>query len=149
MQIQTSRFGPIDVDDQRVIQVPKGLLGFTDAHEFVLLESTDDSSFFWLQSTRTPDLAFVVTDPVLFVPTYRVPLKPEQMTEMGIQTTDDAQVFVIVNKRGQTLTGTIVINVHTRQGEQLVLSDRRFNTRVPLLDLQPAQDPVHPQAATA
>lgn len=139
MLIQTSRFGEVDVDETRIINFPKGLLGFPRYQQYVLLEAGKDSYFWWLQSIDLPDLAFVVTDPSLFVPTYRVPLKADQMNELGVDDLDQAQVFVIVNKRDKVLTGNLqgplVVHVSKRVGEQLVLSDRRFTTRVPLIEL--------------
>jgi flagellar assembly factor FliW len=140
MIVNTSRFGQVEVDDQRVITFPKGLLGFPNYKRYVLIEPGKDTYFFWLQSVDTPDLAFVVTDPSLFVSTYKVPIKAEQMAELGINTPEEAQVLVIVNKRDNVLTGNLqgplVIQVHSRIGEQLVLSDRRFTTRVPLVELR-------------
>jgi flagellar assembly factor FliW len=140
MLVNTSRFGEVPVADDRVIMFPKGLLGFSRYKRYVLMQpGADDSPFFWLQSTDAPELAFVVTDPSGFVPTYRVPVKEDQMHDLGLQTLNDAQVFVIVNKHEHMLTGNLqgplVINVKTRCGEQMVLSDRRFTTRVPLVEL--------------
>jgi len=139
MIVNTSRFGEVEVDESRVITFPKGLLGFPSYKQYVLIEPGQDTYFFWLQSVDAPDLAFVVTDPSLFVSTYKVPIKSEQMNELGMGSVEEAQVFVIVNKRDQTLTGNLqgplVINVTTKVGEQLVLSDRRFTTRVPLMEL--------------
>jgi flagellar assembly factor FliW len=139
MWIETSRFGRISVDAERVITFPKGILGFPRFQDYVLIEPGEDSYFWWLQSIDEPELAFVVTDPSHFVSSYRVPLRTDQMNELGIRSLDDAQVFVIVNKHGNMLTGNLqgplVIHVASRTGEQLVLSDRRFTTRVPLLEL--------------
>lgn len=139
MIVNTSRFGDVEVRDDRVITFPKGLLGFSEHQRYVLIQPNEESSFFWLQSADDPELAFVVTDPALFVRGYTVPIKPDQMREMHMNRLEDAQVFVIVNKRGSVLTGNLqgplVIHAERRTGEQLVLSDRRFNTRVPLLDL--------------
>ena len=139
MIVNSSRFGQVEVEDQRVITFPKGLLGFSQFKQYILMETAADSYFFWLQSVESPELAFVVTDPSLFVSSYKVPIKAEQMEEMGMASLEDAQVMVIVNKRGTLLTGNLqgplVINVKSRTGEQLVLSDRRFTTRVPLVEL--------------
>ncbi len=139
MLINTSRFGEVDVDHTRIITFPKGMLGFPKYKQYVLIEAGEDSYFWWLQSIEIPDLAFVVTDPSMFVPTYKVPLKPEQMQEIGLESLDEAQVFVIVNKRDQMLTGNLqgplVIHCGKCVGVQLVLSDRRFTTRVPLIEL--------------
>lgn len=148
MKIKSSRFGEIEVDDDRVITFPKGLLGFSNYQRYVMIEAGSDSYFWWLQSVDVHDLAFVVTDPSLFVPTYKVPVKFEQLGQIGLASLDDAQVLVIVNKRGQTLTGNLqgplVINAKNRVGEQLVLSDRRFTTRVPLVE---TGETVHAQSA--
>jgi flagellar assembly factor FliW len=139
MIVNTTRFGQVEIDAQRVITFAKGLLGFPSYKRYVLLENGEDSYFWWLQCLDAPDLAFVVTDPSLFVPSYRVPIRPEQMGDLGIESLSQAQVLVIVNKRGQTLTGNLqgplVIHCGNRCGEQLVLSDKRFTTRVPLVEL--------------
>lgn len=140
MLIDTSRFGQIEVEQNRVINFPNGILGFPSHNSYVLLQPTEDSHFYWLQAADRADLTFVVTDPSLFVTSYRVPLKTEQSQELGISNLEQAQVFVIVNKRGHVLTGNLqgplVINIKDKIGEQLVLSDRRFTTRVPLIELQ-------------
>jgi flagellar assembly factor FliW len=137
--IHTSRFGKVEVDDQRIITFSNGLLGFPRYTQFVLIEPGKEGYFFWLQSTESPELAFVVTDPSLFVSSYKVPIKADQMDELDLNSLEEAQVFVIVNRRDNLLTGNLqgplVINVRTMRGEQLVLSDRRFTTRVPLLEL--------------
>lgn len=139
MIIQTTRFGQLEVDDTRVINFPKGLLGFPRYQRYVLIETGEDTFFWWLQSVEAPDLAFVVTDPSYFVSSYRVPIRAEQMQDLGVDTLTDAQVFVIVNKRDNLLTGNLqgplVVSVTEKVGEQLVLSDRRYTTRVPLVEL--------------
>lgn len=139
MIVNTSRFGQVEVEDDRVITFPKGLLGFARFKRYVLIEQGEDSCFWWLQALDIPDLAFVVTDPHLFITDYEVPMKAEQARELGIADPGQAQILVIVNKRGNVLTGNlqgpIVVNAETRMGEQLVLADRRYNTRVPLLEL--------------
>ena len=143
MLIQTTRFGQIEVDGERVITFPKGILGFPDYTRYVLIETGEEAYFWWLQSAEAPDLAFVVTDPTLFVSTYRVPIKREQMGELGMAGIEQGQVFVIVNKHDNVLTGNLqgplVINCKNRVGEQMVLSDRRFTTRVPLVELPAAR----------
>ena len=140
MQVNTSRFGTVEVDDDRVIEFPKGLLGFSKYSKFVLIQPADDSYFYWLQSIQTPELAFVVTDPSLFVKGYEVPLKEDQMNALGLESIGDAQVFVIVNKRGKVLTGNLqgplVIHTEKKIGEQLVLADKRFDTRTVLVELE-------------
>jgi flagellar assembly factor FliW len=142
MDVRTTRFGVIEIAEDRVITFPKGLLGFPSQTRYCLLEPGDDACFFWLQSLDEPSLAFVVTDPSLFVQDYSVPIRPEQMAELTLARLEDAQVFVIVNKVDQQLTGNLqgplVINTITRKGEQMVLAEKRWTTRHPLVKVAPA-----------
>lgn len=137
MDVRTTRFGVIQIAEDRVITFPKGLLGFPRHTRYCLLEPGQDACFFWLQSLDEPSLAFVVTDPSLFVPDYTVPLRPEQSQELQLTNPDDAQVFVVVNKVRDELTGNLqgplVINTLSRIGEQMVLAEKRWTTRHPLL----------------
>jgi flagellar assembly factor FliW len=139
MEVRTSRFGTVNINEDRVITFSKGLLGFPRHTRFCLLEPGDDACFFWLQSMDDPNLAFVVTDPSLFVADYSVTIRAEQMQELGLAAIEDAQAFVIVNKVDRTLTGNLqgplVINTKTRQGEQLVLAEKRWTTRHTLVQL--------------
>jgi flagellar assembly factor FliW len=146
MEVRTTRFGVVQIAEDRVIHFPKGLLGFTSYTRYCLLEPGDDACFFWLQSVDEPSLAFVITDPSLFIPEYSVPIRPEQMTDLKLNKLEDAQVFVIVNKVDATLTGNLqgplIINTLTRTGEQMVLAEKRWTTRHPLVKVgaaQPAQ----------
>ncbi len=137
MEVQTSRFGVIEIAEDRVITFSKGLLGFPAKSRYCLLQPGDDALFFWLQSLEDPDLAFVITDPAMFVADYSVPLRPEQMEGLGLEKLEDAQAFVIVNKVEDQLTGNLqgplVVNTLSREGEQLVLADKRWTTRHPLM----------------
>ncbi len=139
MQVRTTRFGSVEIAEDRVITFPKGLLGFSEQRNFCLLEPQEDSAFFWLQSLDDPTLAFVVTDPSFFVPDYSVPIRAEQLADLSMSKLEDAQVFVIVNKVDGALTGNLqgplVINTLSRNGEQFVLAEKRWTTRHPLITL--------------
>ena len=92
MQIQSSRFGWLSVDDDRVITFPRGLLGFPDHSRFALLPASgsaaaaggagDDGCFYWLQSADDPALAFVVVDPAAFFKDYAVPVREDTAADL-------------------------------------------------------------------
>jgi len=139
MIIETSRFGPLEVDESRLIRFPKGILGFPDEQAYALIQTAEESVFYWLQAVDRPSLAFVVCDPRLFVPDYVAPVKLDDLSQIGLTDPSAAQVFIIVNKVDNLLTGNLqgplVVNVETREAKQLVLSDRRYSTRHPLMSL--------------
>ncbi len=137
MIIETSRFGQIEIDEQRLIEFPSGILGFPNNTHYALVQAGEGSGFYWLQAVDRPDLAFVVCDPRLFVSDYTVPIRSDELAELGVKAPKDAQVFIIVNKVEDLLMGNLqgplVVGVETRCGRQLVLTDRRYSTRHPLM----------------
>ena len=139
MNVQTTRFGSVEIDESRIIDFPTGLLGFSSFKRFALLQPDDEGVFFWLQSLEAPELAFVVTDPSLWVTDYEATIRREQMEELELQKLDEAQVFVIVNKYDRALTanlqGPIIVNTVNHQTMQLVLADKRWTTRHEIVQL--------------
>ncbi len=140
MDVNTTRFGVVDVDDTRLITFPAGLLGFTAYKTYALLQPDANGAFLWLQSVESPELAFVVTDPTLWVQGYEVPIRREQMQEIGLESLDDAQIFVIVNRYGLSLTvnvqGPLVVNAAGRRGMQVVLAEKRWTTRHEIVQVE-------------
>lgn len=139
MDVLTTRFGMVDVDERRLITFPAGLLGFIAYKTYALLQPDDHGAFLWLQSVEAPELAFVVTDPTLWVSNFQVPIRREQMAELGLESLEEAQVFAIVNKYDRTVTanlqGPLVVNVGARRGMQLVLAEKRWTTRHEIVQL--------------
>ncbi len=139
MEIKTSRFGTVEVDDSRIMEFPKGLVGFPKSRKYALIQTNDEGVFFWLQSIDRAELAFVVCDPRTFVPDYRIPVKQDELELIGVEKAESAQVLVIVNKIDDTLTGNLqgplIINAKNLVGKQLVLSDKRYTTRHPFMQL--------------
>ena len=151
MIVQTSRFGAVEVDADRVISFTRGILGFPKYRQYVLIQPEPEATFYWLQSVEAADLAFVVTDPLLFVPDYQVPLREETRQDLGLADLSEASVLVIVNKVGDVLTanlqGPLVIHATTRAAAQVVISEKKYQTRHPILQLQRAGKAQAPQAA--
>ena len=133
MLIRTRRFGPLEVEEDKVITFEQGLLGFPNQQRYTLLHTTPDPVFYWLQSLDDPDLAFVVCDPRTFVLDYEVAVRTEEVAGLQLAAPGDAQVLVIVNKVDGELTGNlfgpVILNPHNRRARQLVLTDKRYGTR--------------------
>ena len=140
MEIESTRFGRLEVDNERIITFPNGLLGFPDHARFALIQTGEENYFFWLQAVEDPNLAFVVTDPTIFFKDYEVPVREETQRELKIEDNAFLQVFVICNKVGEWLTGNllgpIVVNAQNRLAQQVVLTEKKYTTRQPLLQLE-------------
>ena len=153
MQIQSSRFGWLSVDEDRVITFPRGLLGFPNHSRFALLPSitpsgtaVQDGCFYWLQSADDPTLAFVVADPALFFKDYAVPVRDDTTAELRLTDPGYIQQLVICNKVGDWITGNLLgpllVNSENRLAAQVVLTERKWTTRQPLVRVTPAAVPL-------
>ena len=146
MKISTSRFGEVEIEDNAVLELPDGILGFPDCHRVVIIDHQPGSPFRWLQSVEIPELAFVVIDPLDLVPDYpleklkdiladeRKMPRPNNVAAAAITTVPAAPAAVTVN-----LTAPVVFDTDTRKGAQVILNDPRFKTRH-LLVREPAKN---------
>ncbi|MBE3598858.1 MAG: flagellar assembly protein FliW [Limnochordaceae bacterium] len=143
MELNTTRFGVIEVDPARIITFPRGFIGFPSWRRFVLLPhgTGGDSPFWVLQSAEDPDLAFVVVDPRHVYPGYVARVPASHLAEIGIDGLNDvdrAVVLALVTLRPGTREATanlkapLVINPSTRQGLQVILDGAEYAIRHPI-----------------
>jgi len=144
LQIATTRFGALEIQEEQIIHMPSGIIGFPDQKKYVLLEQKKGSPFIWLQSVDNGALAFVLIDPLLFKPDYNVEIGPEDAEDLGLKNGGkEARIMAIVNilNRGEdgkptaitaNLLGPIVINLEKRLAKQVVLYDGQYSHRHPI-----------------
>jgi flagellar assembly factor FliW len=126
------------MSDGATILFEDGIPGFPDAHRFTIVELVEDGAFQLLQSNDDPELAIVVAVPWLFFPDYSPELSDMDQAGLAIESTEDAVLFCPVTIDGDARTasmnllGPFVVNVHTRKGRQLVLTEQEFPLRAEL-----------------
>ena len=55
MILNTTRFGELEIEPEKVIEMPDGMVGFRD-RSFVLLNPGKGAPFYWFQSVESPNL---------------------------------------------------------------------------------------------
>lgn len=140
-QVETSRFGQVEVEDERCLTLIAPIIGFEDHEKFALLDHSEDSPFKWLQSFSDPELAFVVTMPALFGLDYEFELPDEATTALELKTAENVLVFTLVTIPEENpalmttnLLGPIVMNTENQKAMQVVLNDsEKYGTKVRLI----------------
>ena len=88
-----------------------------------------------------PGLAFVITNPFLFIPDYKIDLKAtlKEMSWNGDGNNSYLDLFIIVNiprdmphKMTGNFIGPILVNSKNYQAVQMVLSDSPYTHKFPL-----------------
>lgn len=137
-----TRFGRFEVDFDKTIRIPRGIIGFENAHSFILLDVPGESNqaFKLLQSLDDPALGFIV-----------LPLSPQDeaiaeadlhasCTAFGV-TREEAAFLLIVSVRPDAegavrmsvnLRAPVLLDTRTQTGWQVVFSDQSYSIRHPL-----------------
>ena len=136
MILETSRFGRLDVPEEKILTFSDGLYGFGDCHRFIVLEIGGGiPGLKWLQSVDDGALAFVIADPAVFWPNYRPEVPKADLAEMGLRSVEEGIVMAVCSvpetPRGMTanLQAPLVINPADRKGRQVVLSSPEYGLK--------------------
>jgi flagellar assembly factor FliW len=126
ISLKNTRFGDLAVDCSEVVSFPEGLIGFPAERHFVMITTAEASSFVWLQSLTTSSLAFLLTDPTIYVANYNP----------GIYLEEQERIYTTVNiPHGKpqdmtlNLAGPISVNLASRSGRQIVLDHEAYTTK--------------------
>lgn len=122
-------------EERILIHFPKGIYGFEDIKEFILLQE-DESKVIWsLQAAEKPYPSIIVVDPVLVVPDYTPKLTAADRSALGNPNPDDLcwLTVAVIRKKLEdsvvSLKSPIVINVKNRIGMQIILEDGNYPLR--------------------
>ncbi|MDZ4660903.1 MAG: flagellar assembly protein FliW [Pseudomonadota bacterium] len=139
MQIQTSRFGTVELNSEDIIEFSEGILGFASLRKFVLLDDPTDEIFAWLQSCESPAIAFPVLEPELFLAAkYNIQFNRRDYDALQMVAGEKFHTFCIItipnDPRQMTanLKAPVIINSKKRFGRQCVLQDNSLAIREPI-----------------
>ena len=139
LKLISPKLGEIQYENDEVITFLHGLLGFPKKRRYVLVDHKEGSPFKWLQSLDDPSLSFVVINPLVFKPDYRVEIGPEDLSPLKNTQLDQISIWTLVSflpeapeKSTVNLLGPLAIDSKTHLGMQLVLDPAKYNLRCSL-----------------
>ena len=133
MRVETRLFGEIDIAEEKIITLGRGLIGYPDMKRFTLIfDEEKQGKIMWLQSP--------VVDPAGICADYNPTVNDELLTPLG-QFSEES-LFVLVTIRVPSditrmtinLKGPIIINTDNLRGEQIIVEDE-VQTRFPIYDI--------------
>ena len=125
-----SRLGEREIDMDKTIFFPKGLIGFEDARTFTLLQIKEDAPFLVLQDLENPTLGLLVADPYSFLSDYTIRVGDAEQKILQADSAEDLAILVTVSiplgrpeETALNLTGPILINFAAKLGLQVPQAD--------------------------
>ena len=133
MKAVTRLFGTINVADEKIITMEKGMIGFPNLTHFALIfdEEKKDKKFkiMWLQSMDDGEVAFPVADPIQVKEDYQPMVNEAIIAPLGEMTPDNTYILVTVTVPKKVedfsvnLKAPIVINTDSNKGAQVITED--------------------------
>lgn len=133
MRAITRLFGEIDIEEDKIITLEKGMIGLPDFRKFALIfdeeKGLKKSSVMWFQSMDDPETAFPVMQPNVVKPDYNPMVSSEILSTLGEMTEENTYVLVTltaspkVEETTVNLKAPIVINTATKKGCQIIVED--------------------------
>ena len=127
MLIETSHFGPLEIDVEDILLFPQGVIAFEESRHWVLIADAQNPALAWLQSVSQPDLALPVVSPRRFAPQYRIHVAKGQLVPLEFSQFDQAYVLSVVSQSDGDLTlnlkAPLIINLDRRLGRQVITTD--------------------------
>jgi len=146
MHVSTRRFGEIDIPRDKIISMAKPILGFESLSGFCLIEAEEMAPFMWLQAIEDPNVAFIVVNPRVFFPDYRIEVNRNELAELKIAKVEDVETFVVATvpadpKRiSVNLQGPVIINTATNLAKQLVMVNSHYQVKHYLMEIPDLQE---------
>lgn len=143
MEITTRVFGTINIDDEKLIHFPSGIIGFPELQDFALIhdEERGTDTIHWLQSIQEPGFAMPVMDPLIVCPDYNPEVEDELLKNIGEIQPEELLVMVTVTVPKEiknmtvNLKGPIVINAAQRLGTQVIVEGEGYQVKFPIYDI--------------
>ena len=135
-KFETTRFGEIEVEDEKVVTFENGIPAFAEENEFVILPYEEESPYYFMQSLKTPELAFILTIPFLFFPDYQIEIDDESIKELDIKNQDNVAIYSLVtipngSLRYMTanLLAPVVLNTENMKAKQIIMEKSNYKTK--------------------
>ena len=128
------------MEDSNILSFPQGIFGFPDLKTCELIYNPQELPFMWLQEQTKGGLAFIVLEPIGFIPDYTVEIPDADVDFLGIKSPDDVLILniVTINKDlpqqiTANLVGPLIVNRKTRVGKQVILNNyERYSAKYEL-----------------
>ena len=137
---ETSRFGPVDVIVDSIIEFSDGLIGL-GGRRYALLSTDAKSPFLWLQSLDNASVALPVANPHRFFQDFVVELTDSDAGLLGFDDGEAADVYVTVTASSVATEITVNLKapilIRDGSGHQVINQSATAAVKTPLFPVLP------------
>ena len=143
MVAETKFFGTIDIEEEKIIEFPMGIIGFENLKKFALIydsEREERSKISWLQSMEEPLMVLPVINSIDIIEEYSPVIEDELTKSIGDPADADIIIFVTMSipsdltKMTANLKAPIIINTVNRKAMQVIVENEDYKIKYNVYD---------------
>ncbi len=144
MKANTKYFGEVDIEDEKVLDFPNGIIGFENLHKFAIIYDLDrgpEANLSYLQSLEEPLLVLPVVNPLVVLDDYNPMIEDEFLVPLDMPGEEEIMVLLAmtvppdITKMTVNMKAPFVINTRTRKGGQIIVENTDYQIRFPVYDI--------------
>lgn len=138
MIAKTKFFGEVELDDDKILEFPHGIIGFEELRKFAIIYDEKNegvTTISWLQSLEEQSLALPVIDPLAVTTDYSPMIEDELLEPLG-NPADEDLLFLLaltvpsdMTKVTANMKAPIIVNTTTKKGVQLIVENEDYPVR--------------------
>ena len=138
MQIDTVRFGTVEIDETRLIIFDAGIPGLEEYNKYALLQYEESYPIIWLQSVEEGGVCLPVLDTFSVIDGYVFDIDDADVKELQIGGPEELHVVSVVvipddiQRMTVNLAAPVLINTKTGKAKQILLNGSDYSVRVPV-----------------
>ncbi len=140
MEINSSRFGTVEIDEQSIIGFPDGLPGFEGMTKYAIIRCDQTEPIQWLQSVDDADISIPIINPFIIKPDYEIEVNDDELDHIKTHSEEDMivlNVMVLPDDLSQmtiNLMAPLLINVNEMLGMQVMMDYKPLPIRYAAFD---------------
>lgn len=144
MLVKTKYFGEINLSEDKIITMERGMFGFEEYKKYTILYDSEKEgrpNVSWFQCVEEPGLAFSVINPMAVKEDYNPIVEDELLKGLG-EITEENIVLLLpltvpqdVTQMSVNLKAPIIINADTRKGAQVVVENEDYEIKYKIYDI--------------
>lgn len=147
MLVKTKFFGEVDLPEEKIVTLDRGLIGLEQYKKFTILYDCEkeESNISWLQSVDEQALALPVIKPWLVKEDYNPVVEDELLSHIGELTEENLVILLTMTvpenlkEMSVNLKAPIVINADTRKGVQVIAENQDYEVKYKIYDILQAK----------
>lgn len=149
IQVNSSRFGRLNVEADQILTVRGDIYGMEGLHHFILVDEPSTKPFRWLQSIEHPWVALPLLASEDLIFEYDLQISYEDLTAINLETTENAEIYIVATipqvilHSHVNLRAPVVFNPQEKLIRQVDLVDSGFPTKLYFFDVEPDEEEQH------